>query len=125
MEAQTATTAERCGDRVEDSGGPAAPGRREARGQGRSEVQGPVQGRMGRGLLFPSWARSCKEISLGLQELGIERGDKVGILVEHEAGVDLLRLRHPRRRRHRRADLPDELARGMPLRARPLRVRAR
>ena len=40
---------------------------------------------------------------------------------EHPPGVDLLRLRRPHRRRDRRADLPDELARGMPVRARELR----
>jgi hypothetical protein len=36
--------------------------------------------------------------------------------------VDLRVLRHPRRGRHLRLDLPDELARGVPLRAPPLRV---
>ena len=74
---------------------------------------------------YPELGAIAKEVSLGLQELGIERGDKVGILVEHPARVDLLRLRDPGRRRHRGADLPDELARGVPLRARPLRVDAR
>ena len=40
---------------------------------------------------------------------------------QHPARVDLLRLRGAQRRRHRRADLPDQLARGVPVRARELR----
>ncbi len=39
----------------------------------------------------------------------------------HEPGLDARGLRRPRGRRGRRADLPHELARGDPLRARPLR----
>ena len=112
---------ERCGDRVEDARGPAAPGRREARRQGRPAVQGPVEGRMGRRLL----PRARRDRQGGLarpQELGIEPRRQGRHPLQHAARVDLLRLRDPRRGRHGRADLPDQLARGVPVRARPLRV---
>ena len=48
-----------------------------------------------------------------------------GAALEHAARMDLLRLRRAERRRHRRPDLPDELARGVPLRARELGLEGR
>ena len=44
---------------------------------------------------------------------------------QHPAGVDLLRLRRPLDRRDRGPDLPDQLARGVPVRARELRRQGR
>ena len=40
---------------------------------------------------YPELGQIAKEVSLGLQELGIDRGDKVGDPVQHAARVDLLR----------------------------------
>ena len=60
MEAQTATTAERGRHRLEDARGPAAAGRREARGPRRAALQGPGDGRVGRRLLPGARRRSSR-----------------------------------------------------------------
>ena len=66
-----------------------------------------------------------KELSLGLQDLGIERGDKVGILSNTRPEWTYSDFAILCAGRDRRADLPDELARGVPVRARALRVEGR
>ena len=63
------------------------------------------------------------EIGRGLIDLGIEPGDRVVAAVQHAPGVDVRRLRHLDRRRRRRPDLPDELARGVRVGRRQLRLR--
>ena len=55
----------------------------------------------------------AEEIALGLVELGIQPGDRVAHPLPHASRVDQLRLRRDRGRRRRRADLPDQLSRGV------------
>ena len=53
-------------------------------------------------------------LAAGLVGLGIAPGDRVALFSDDAPGVDAGRLRRPLRRRDRRADLPHELARGVP-----------
>ena len=65
------------------------------------------------------------EIGRGLIDLGLEPGDRVVAAAQHAPRVDLRRLRDHQRRRRRRADLPDQLARGVRVGRRQLRVARR
>ena len=56
-----------------------------------------------------------REIALGLIDLGIEPGERVCDPRQHSSRVVLRRPRRDIGRRGGRADLPDELARGVPL----------
>ena len=62
-----------------------------------------------------------RKLSLGLIEPRDREGRQGRDPLEHAARVDLLRLRRALGRRHRRPDLPDQLAGGVPVRARELR----
>ena len=78
--------------------------------------------RVGRPLLRASSARRSREVALGLVDLGIQPGDKVSILAHTrpewtDACFGILTAGGDARH-----DLPDELARGVPVRARPLRL---
>ena len=75
------------------------------------------------GRLLAELGEIVKQVSLGLNALGIERGDKVGILSNTRPEWTYSDFAISARR-NGRADLPDELARGVPLRAGPLRVEA-
>ena len=78
MEAQAVTAAE-AGTGSQDARRPDTAGRREARGQHGASLQGPGTDSW----VDVSYAKLggiVVELSLGLQELGIERHDKVGIL---------------------------------------------
>ena len=110
--------------RLEDDRRPASARRAQARRQARGHVQGGL-GRAGPHGPSPRSARSVEALSLGLIDLGIEKGDKVVDPRQHPPRVDLLRLRGADRRRDRGPDLPDELARGVPVRARELRRQGR
>ena len=82
-------------------------------------VQGPGQGRVGGRLLL----RAGLDREGGLARPPGARHQARGQgrdPVEHPPGVDLLGLRDPGCGGNRGAHLPDELARGVPLRARPL-----
>ena len=67
----------------------------------------------------------ARSLSLGLIDLGVAKGDKVSILANTRARVDLRRLRRALGRRDGRPDLPDQLPRGVPVRARELRRQGR
>ena len=66
-----------------------------------------------------------RKLSLGLMDLGIEKGDKVAILANTRPEWTYFDFAALSRRRDRRPDLPDELAGGVPVRARELRRRRR
>ena len=66
-----------------------------------------------------------RKLSLGLIDLGIEKGDKVAILANTRPEWTYFDFAALSRRRDRRPDLPDQLARGVPVRARELRRQGR
>ena len=66
-----------------------------------------------RDVTFREVGEIVSEIGRGLIDLGIEPGDRVSLLCNTRAGVDVRRLRHLHHRRGRRADLPDQLAGGV------------
>ena len=68
---------------------------------------------------------AVREIAGGLAALGIERGDHVAILAATRPEWTLADFGVLGAGRDRRADLPDQLARGVRVRARPLRASAR
>ena len=70
---------------------------------------------------YPALGAAARAIARGLVALGIEPGDRVAILSGTRAEWTLADLRRPVRRRRRGADLPHQLPRGVPLRARALR----
>ena len=71
--------------------------------------------------LSRSWSSRARGIARGLIALGIEPGDRVSILVRHAPRVDARGRRQLLRGDRRGADLPDQLARGVRVRAAPLR----
>ena len=82
----------------------------------RRRARGPLQGRRAAGSTAASTEvrEIVRPLALGLVDLGVEKGDRVSILGNTRARVDLLRLRRALDRRHRGPDLPDQLARGVP-----------
>ena len=66
-------------------------------------------------------ARSSREIGRGLIDLGIEPGDRVCILATRAPSGPTPTSRSPRAGARRRADLPDQLARGVRVGRRQLR----
>ena len=119
MEASTVGAEEH---RLEDDRRPAAAGGRALRRRPGAAPQG--RRRVG-GLSYAELGETVREIALGLVDLGIQPGDKVVDPRQHAARVDPRLLRDPHRRRRAGHDLPDELAGGVPVRAGPLRTRAR
>ena len=81
----------RRGRAIGDGRRPASEGRRENTGTHGRHVQGRVR-QLGRPQLHRG-RRDRPRLALGLIDLGIERGDKVAILAQHPARMDLLRLR--------------------------------
>ena len=72
---------------------------------------------------FAELGRAAREIAAGLIDDRRAPGRSRRDPRQHAPGVDARRLRRAVRRRHRRPDLPHELRRGMPLRARAFRGR--
>ena len=70
---------------------------------------------------FAEVGEIVRGLSLGLIDLGIEKGDKVSILANTRPEWTYFDFAALTRRRDRGADLPDQLARGVPVRARELR----
>ena len=71
---------------------------------------------------FAEVGEIVSEIARGLIDLGLEPGDRVVAAVHDAARVDVRGLRHHERRRRGRADLPDQLAGGVRVGHRQLRV---
>ena len=72
----------------------------------------------------PMSVEAIDEVALGLAELGIEPGDRVGDPRRHPAGMDAGQLWDLSRGRRRRPRLPDQLRPGVRVGARQLRRRA-
>ena len=62
---------------------------------------------------YAELGETVSEIARGLIDLGIEPGDRVALLCTTRAEWTYVGLRDLERRRRRRADLPDQLARGV------------
>ena len=121
MEAQAAA-AERRRHRLEDARRPSDARRREARAPARAALQGPGDGRVGRRLLPGARARPSRSSRSASRTSASSRATRSAILSNTRpewtysdfailcAGATVV------------PDLPDELARGVPVRARALRV---
>ena len=119
MEAVHCRRDRRAGHRLEDHRRPAAACRQEVRRQGGAAPQG----RRGVGRHLLHRARRGGQGGRARPDRPRHRAGRQGLDPRpHAPRVDARLLRHPHRRRHARHDLPDELARGVPVRARALRL---
>ena len=91
------------------------------RGRRGAHVQGGRRRERGSSRTFAEVGEIVARLSLGLMDLGDREGRQGRDPRQHAARVDLLRLRRAVGRRDRGADLPDQLAGGVPVRARELR----
>ena len=104
--------------RLEDDRRPPAQGGRQVRLKARRHVQGRL-GPLGHEELRRG--RRDRQAARARADGARNREGRQGLDPrQHAARVDLLRLRGAHRRRHRRSDLPDELAGGVRVRAREL-----